>query len=149
MKKVILISLFYIVLLGCQKTDTKYEDQLVVVDSMVNFLYRSDTNAIKSSISNDLKDIGIDEERIRYYINSAHRLLIKHGIPKRDQYQIKEYADEDPNLVDIIIPIVETDKTKVAELTFFFVKYIPGNHLSHFWIVRNLQSSPTNAPNLN
>ena len=128
------LSLFF---LNCFSQKNKYQTQYFVVSTFLNNVKNNDTLSIKKMIGLKLTDFGKNDEILHFEIENLHKLIKAYGVPDEKSYKITEFSATDARLINILIPIGE-DSLEIS-----FVKYLPINKISSYYIYRHPNNENT------
>ena len=128
MRTYLIVSLFIISIVSSCHRPNKYATQLAVADTLIHALYAYDTAKISGMTGVDPENIGEDDWHYQSKLRNAKKMLQKAGLPKSENYTIKEYPNNSPDLVDVIATLKTTGQT----ITVRFVKFLPADKIAFF-----------------
>ena len=120
---------------SCTNNFSKYKEEISTANRLINKIKESDTSEIKKMFGSDPKEIGLTDDRILILIEAVNISLKQAGIKEFKNYKFHKYPKDSPNLVDIILPISQSNGCE-EYITVSFVKFIEKSKIYNFDITK-------------
>jgi hypothetical protein len=129
----VFFMVFLIILFISCSEIPKYKEEIQTAISLIDALQKSDTIKINDLTGVSPNRIGEDSFGYNFKIKATSRFLNVNEISKKESFIIKEYPENSPDLIDILIPIFDkiTQEEK-GKVIVRFVKFLPSSKIAFF-----------------